>query len=401
MASADYRRLYLTSMLEAAKFRLGLDKPLPTGPGTAYAIVARQGADVVNDLLAGAIAGGYVPAATAAAQILGDIGSSDLLTRGGAVPCPLVVAAEHPDRRLRFAAVEAIMKFKPREPFAGSSKVVDALGFFASSFGAGRVLVAHPRSDQGLAIAGLAAGLGFEGEVATNGRRAFELAVASPDVEFVLIHSAIDRPKADQLLAQLRRDHRTALLPIGFMAPEDDLDRVQRFARKLLRAEASLQPQTEGEMKLFTQRVLARGARSPSTADERLAQAGQAIEWLATLADEKSPVLDVSSQEGALVQALAVPQLAARAVAALAHFGTARSQRSLLEVANMGTQPIATRQAAVAALASSLDQYGLRLTREEILRQYDLYNTNAGRDPATHEVSGAILDAIEGRASSS
>jgi hypothetical protein len=400
-SNSDYRRLYLISLLEASKFRLGLDKPLPTGNGTAYAIVAHQGVAVVNDLLASALADGYTPAATAAAQILGDIGNSGLLSQSGAAPCPLVVAAEHPDRRLRFAAVEAILKFKPREPFPGSSKVVDALGFFASSFGAGRVLVAHPRSDQGRALAGLAAGLGFEGEVATNGRRAFELAIASPDVEFVLIHSAIDRPKADQLLAQLRRDRRTALLPIGFMAPEDDLDRVERFARKLSRAEASLQPQNEGEMKLFTERVLAHGARAPLTADERLAQAGQAIDWLASLARQRSKALNVGSQEAALVQALAVPQLAARAVAALASFGSARAQHSLLEVANMNTQPIATRQAAVAALVSSLDQYGLRLTREEILRQYDLYNTNAGRDPATHEVSGAILDAIEGRANNS
>ncbi len=52
------------------------------------------------------------------------------------------------------------------------------------------------------------------------------MAVKSPDYEFILIHSAIDKPAADELLAQLRRDRRTSLLPVGFIAPLEDLPRV-------------------------------------------------------------------------------------------------------------------------------------------------------------------------------
>ena len=37
----------------------------------------------------------------------------------------------------------------------------------------------------------------------------------------------------------------------------------------------------------------------------------------------------------------------------------------------------------------------MMLTREEILRQYDMYNANAGRDADTHAVLGSILDVIE------
>ena len=44
-----HRRLYLTTLLQAAKFRGGLDKPLPTGAGTAYAVAAHHGVDVVED----------------------------------------------------------------------------------------------------------------------------------------------------------------------------------------------------------------------------------------------------------------------------------------------------------------------------------------------------------------
>src|SRR5262249_17913168 len=143
-ANAAHRRLYLMALLQAVKFRVGLDKPLLTGIGTAYAVAASQRPELIENLLSEALSQGYLPAAPGAAQVLGDIGSAALLMHGGAKPTPLAQAAGSADRRLRFAAVEAIVKLKPRSPFAGSSHVCDALGFFVSSQGTARVLVAHP-----------------------------------------------------------------------------------------------------------------------------------------------------------------------------------------------------------------------------------------------------------------
>ena len=79
----------------------------------------------------------------------------------------------------------------------------------------------------------------------------------------------------------------------------------------------------------------------------------------------------------------------------LAELGTATAQRSLLELADLATQPAAAREAAAAALARNIEMFGLRLTRDEILQQYDLYNANAGRNGDTHDVLSAVLDAIE------
>ncbi len=392
---AAHRRLYSTALLQTAKFRIGFDKPLPTGAGTAYAAVAHQGADVVEDLLTQAVAQGFMPAATAAAQILGDIGSAELLARGSSAPSPLATAAQSSDRRLRFTAIDAILKLKPAEPFAGSSQVADGLGGFASSYGTPRVLVVHPRSEMGQQVAGLAAQLGYESDLATNGRRAFKLAVSSPDYEYVLIHSAVERPGVDELLAQLRRDRRTALLPVGLIAPWDDLERVTRFAKTAVRTEAFLQPQNLPEMKLFSGRVLARAGRSLVSTEERRRQAIAALDWMIALGEGPGRVFDLQKQESAVLQVLYVGELSTRAAKVLGQLGTARGQRSLSELANLPTQPLATRQAAVAAFAHSVALHGIMLTREEILRLYDMYNANAGRDADTGTVLGSLLDVIE------
>lgn len=392
---AAHRRLFLQSLLQATKFRLGLDNPIPTGDGTAYAIAARQGADVLDDVLSDSIAKGYIPAATAAAQILGDIGRPELLTRGGAAPSPLVVAAQHADRRLRFAAIESIMKLKPTTPFAGSSRVVDGLGFFATSYGVPRVLVVHPRSDEAREMAGLAAELGYEADIATNGRRAFELAGNSADYQFALIHSTVDRPAVDELLAQFRRDRRTRLLPVGVVAPLEDIERVKRFASNSSRAEAFLQPKTVDEMKLFSGNVLARAGRWHVSPAERQAQAIAALDWIATAGKQSSRVFDITRLEPTVTRALFSGDLAPRAIEVLGHLGTANGQRSLLDVANMPTHPMATRKAAVSALFESIHDHGVMLDSDEILQQYSLYNLNGGRDADTHAISTAILDALE------
>ncbi|REK12768.1 MAG: HEAT repeat domain-containing protein [Planctomycetota bacterium] len=395
--SPQRRRLYLTTLLQAARLAAGLDQPMPTEPGTAYAIAAGFGPRVVEDVMVYAMNHDYIPAATAAAEILGQIGTIDLLAHGGSAPSGLARAANHADRRLRFAATAAIMHLDPRQPFAGSSHVTEGLGFFAGSYGTPRILIAHPLSAEGGKLAGLAAALGYDADVATNGREAYELAVQSPDYELVMIHSAINRPPADELLAQLRRDRRTADLPVGFIAPLNDLVRVEDFARRADRAEAFLQPQNDAEMKLFVGDLLARAGRSHVTTAERNAQAKAAMDWLVELAHSEQRVFDLRQLESTILPLIYLPQLAGRAIELLGEIGTDQGQQALLGLADSPTQPLAMRKAAVAALARSIRSHGILLTTNEIRRQYDIYNSNAGRNAETHEVLGAVLDTLENK----
>jgi hypothetical protein len=90
-----------------------------------------------------------------------------------------------------------------------------------------------------------------------------------------------------------------------------------------------------------------------------------------------------------------VPELTEGATVVLGNLGTPASQRRLLDLADLTSQPMPARQAAAAAFGRSVRRYGVLLTKPEILEQYALYNANAGRDPDTNAILATVLDAIE------
>lgn len=390
-----YRRLYLTALLQQAKLAGGLDKSLPTGAGTAYAIAAQAGTDVLDDLLAHALTDGYIPAATGAAQILGDIGTVNLINRGGVAPSPLASAANHADHRLRFTATNAILKLDPRDHFAGASYVTEGLAYFIDSVGTPRVLVVHPRSDQAQQIAGMLIGLGYEADIATNGRDAYYQAIASPDYQFILIHTATDHIRVDDLVMQLRKDRRTALVPIGLMTRYDNLPRIRNYSLRVPRSTVMLQPETPEQIKIHADTLTGMGGSWELSNEERMAQAGAALDWLILLGQRRPQVFDLLLVEDAVLRALYTPELTTRAIVVLGQLGTAKAQQALIELANLGTQSREMRDAAVEALARAFAERGIMLTSGELTRQYELYNSNAGRDPDNHAVLGSILDAVE------
>ena len=71
---------------------------------------------------------------------------------------------------------------------------------------------------------------------------------------------------------------------------------------------------------------------------------------------------------------------------ALAHVGTARSQRTLVELASLESQPLELRKLAADSFATSRERFGVLLTAEEIALQYDRYNAS---ETATAEVQAS------------
>jgi hypothetical protein len=393
--SLEARRLYLISLLESGVYRVGLDTSLPIGPGSECARAARFGVDAIDDALAQSLASGHTAAAQAAARVLEGIGSAALLTRDAAKPCPLVEALRSDERRLRRAAAEAIMSFKPAMPFAGSSYLTDAAADLATSTGHRRAVVGFPTTPTAQQLAGLAATSGYEPRTANNGFGVFAAATQSADTEIVFISGRIGRPDAFDLIQQLRGDPRTAQLPICVMGELEDLQlQTRRFATEP-KVFVALRPEKPAEMATAVAQGIQLSGDHIIPPALRLQEAAVALDWLAEMAAASPEVFDVRRYESVVEHALYHPFTAPHAAAVMARLGTHSSQVALIDLASLSVQPLDVRQAATAAFARSVSQFGLRLAPSDVIRQYDRYNQSARIDRPTQELLGRILDTIE------
>jgi len=105
--------------------------------GDGVAGDARQLADSlpiaeVNETLAEAVRRGHFSAAIACIKLLGERGDTEALASSTGLPTILAQLVKHPNRRLRYAALQSVMQISPQSPFAGSSAVPRALWNFVA-----------------------------------------------------------------------------------------------------------------------------------------------------------------------------------------------------------------------------------------------------------------------------
>ncbi|MFO0902395.1 MAG: HEAT repeat domain-containing protein [Pirellulales bacterium] len=393
----EYRLLYLTSELEAAKILHGVDQPLPRGEGTAFAHAATQRVEVIEQLLAYAMKHQRYLAAAAAIEVLGEIGDEELLTATDGSPRRLAAALTHPDRRVRFSAVAAVIKIDPQQSYPGASYLAESLGYLAGSVGSRRALVVHPRTKEAQSLVGLLAELGYAADAVNSGRAAYIQATRQPDYEFALLSDSVQSPAVNELVQMLRQETRTARLPVGVFAAGESLDRAQRLAENEPLTEAFPRPVDPETLAVLVDRLKAGIGRDAVTRDERLLHAALALEWIEQLTadDQTYSFYELSRQEPAIETALQTPELASRAAAVLGHFGTSRAQIALVDLASHVNRAAPDRWAAVSAFREAVKRRGLMLTRDEVMRQYERYNQSATADRETQRILGSILDILE------
>jgi hypothetical protein len=394
----DYRIMYLVTSLELAKREDGYDDRPRTAASTPIVQEAAQaGTDVLEKVLDWALDKKLPGAAVTAIDLLGDLQDVALVQSSDGQPRLLVRALLAPHRRVQFAAARAIMKCDPQSSYPGSSYLPEVLGYLSASGGRRRVLIGDPRADVARTLAGYFAELGFDADTELVGRAFALRAFDSPDYVFALVGDAIDQPAFAELVQVLRRDPRTADMPIGLMARDVNAEAVRRLATLDALTVALSPPQTREDVLVDTQRLLQAAGRPLVSADERLWEASIAIDALAKLAEdsEKYGFYDLMRLEPRMQQALLTPASAAQASRVLGLLGSPGAQQSLVEFASSAMQPLADRQAAAEALRVAVNRRGLLLTRTRLQQQYDLYNASEGLDRGTQEVLASILDTLE------
>jgi len=349
--------------------------------------------------LADAMGQNYTLAAAALAELLGQRVDKTALIAADGRPAPLVAALDYPDRSVRFASLEAIMHIAPDSPFPGSSHVPKTLGYFARGTGQRRAVVAMPTIQRAATVAGLLQTAGFDAAVTNRGSDAVKLAQLSPDVEFVLVDMNIQLPGIRDVLYALRIDPATGHLPVGLLAGEGRLAAAQRLADEHDRVLAFARPHSEEKVVAMSERLVALAGHNSVSPDARAAQSKQAIVWLGQLLADGPKFYDLRRQTDVIEAAALRPQAASESIAALAVLGTPAGQRALADLASLQTTSIATRREAAQAFDRNVQQHGLLLTSDEILRQYDRYNASATADAESQQVLGTVLDTIESQRS--
>ena len=219
---ARNREMYLLTQFEAAKRVVGPSKKLDVDSIVA---TLNASADEVEYALEQALEMELVPAAVACCEVLGKIGSTDLMTATSGKPRPLVKAILFGDRYLQFAAMEAIAAIDPQRAYAGSSYMVSLAVYLGQSQNRPAGLVGHVRDDIAQTYAATLSTAGVMGQSVTTGREFFLAATSNPDIDMLIVTDTLSKPSYGELIQQLRNDWRTRRMPIALLYRDSNQSR--------------------------------------------------------------------------------------------------------------------------------------------------------------------------------
>lgn len=386
------RTLHLATMLEEAAYRHGRDRPLPD---TTIQRASSFGAETVEEVLRHCLSHRRGAAAAAAIDILVRLGDAESLVARGARPTPLVLGLSDPDRRVRLAAARAVSALGPEQPFPGSSQLAPALAWFANTSGQPRVLLAGPITADLRRMAAPLLEKGIRAEVVVTGSEAVRAASASPDDLCIILDMQISHPSVDVVVQQLRRDPRTAEVPIGLFTREPMFAAAERLARAHRKVVAQPRPHHDEVVLSQFEELTRLWGEDSIDPQQCIEQAAEAIRLIDRWSKSDARWFDWRQTEPAILAAMNVPALTAAALELAARFGTPTAQRALVQFASHDGRPIELRQQAVRCFADAVAKHGLLLTTIEIEQQYDLYNGSAAAPAETQKVLSDILDVIE------
>lgn len=392
-ANPETEKLLLACLLQVDQLLGGVDNLLSREAGSAFRFGSGMSSTAVADVLAFANDHQLDGAAVGACELLGDLPN----VLGTDAQPTLVAALRSPSRRVRHAAARAIMKQDPRQPYQGSSFLLETLIDLADATGVPRAIVASPRTGLRDNFAGLLGTLGFRVTQVPDGRACLREMLCTSDVDVVLLSDSVSRPTADETLQQLRQNPHGARVPVILLVREDRRNRTEVVAR--LHDHVLVMPEFGDEQTLAdrlkqSELSVAEFAVPPV---RRLEQARDAIDWLSHLAEysQTYPWYDVMRARDVAVRAVESPGLADSAVRLLGSLGDEVSQELLTDLANRSGSTMEDRQRAANAFAESVLRRGLMLRGAAVLKQYARYNESETASPEVQQLLAQILDVIE------
>jgi hypothetical protein len=237
--------LALSLAVDKAVGRAGLAKPLSSTDPDVYDLLARSDADLLVDVLERALEERRTGVALATVQALGaraEVRAKRPLRKGEPA---LVRALDYPDRRVQFAAAEALLRIPGPPARKTGPRIVEifarALAARTNSTGEARKVIVAIRDDEWRSrVRASVEKAGADPVPVATGRDLMRRLRAASDVDAILLESALPDPTLPYLLGQLRADVDSARLPVLLAAvPESraSRDARARYGKALQRLE--------------------------------------------------------------------------------------------------------------------------------------------------------------------
>ncbi len=212
--------VWLSLALEKAQESAGLHQPLDKAAPAVHAMLASVSPALVNAVLERALKEGRPAVILGAVRELGARGEVRAFRHGGRSEPPLVQALYYPDRRVQFAAAEALLRIPGSAATQTTTRVVDILRrALAANPGAPlgvrpKVLVGYFDEDQANRAAAAVTAAGFEAIKVNTGRALMQRLGQAADIDLILMDEALPDPGLNLLLGQIRSDVHASQLPL-------------------------------------------------------------------------------------------------------------------------------------------------------------------------------------------
>ena len=239
------------------------------------------------------------------------------LSNGGQ-PRGLVKALFYPDRRVQFAAVQAMLRMPGAQKPVASQRIVELLRRFLAAEAQPKALVAFTPKDKMAEIRKLVKGMGFEPVMVSSVKEAFENLNRSADFDVILVTSAAG-PDFPFTLSQFRGDQDSGRLPLLILADKKYRDRLQRLTKGQHNTWVVPEVLTTmpDDFKTEIEQRIKESAGAKLSAKERQLFTRQALDDLWRMARGEIAGYDVRPAGEALVQVLTNPDLAVQAIEVL------------------------------------------------------------------------------------
>jgi hypothetical protein len=386
------QHLAWSARLEAAKAQVEPGSPLIIADTSLYAEAQRVPVDRLLKVLQYSIDHDHAMAATAVCELLSQSGPHLLAIDGGMKP--IVAATRHPNRRLQYAACRAIMATTDGDSqFSGNSRWLDRLGFFISSQGRQKAIIAHPVPERGRTLAGLFNDMGIYTTVVTSGSDLVAAVIEDPDIEMIFMHQRLYRPVMPETLQLIRGDYRIQSVPVALLMEGVNDRACERLASSDPLTIAVQLPVDLDYASTVVQRLIPLAEGSIPSSAERQRQAIMAIGWLRAQSSEPANYWQLEQLQRQISAALVNSHLAVDAAALLGRLANTRSQETLLRQLNTESNSIAIRTAALDAFIVTVESRGILLGHTEIRQQMNLSKSHRD-DSIIQEAFATIVERL-------